>query len=280
MPYLEGYGRPNHQSPASPRSENEIRTSSTMPVSMEESDRTEIRQSYSGNLLFRKNHNRSMEEEHSRSRAEDLCKRLELSDDRDVELHKASSFERDVKHAPSLAGNMMNVKQASALVVQNKQKSLARAEHDPLLTDRERLNSALAALRLNAAPIKLDTPTTQNTASTDPLGVDVCCFQTGIQMTPSFEENVAIPNATESYPYHEKIKDSHDKDDSSTVSESSKRSHQRVPFSDCNVPVPYYDYGAPMKKMTQAEKRAELARQTRLRLASEKASKAKIPEFC
>ena len=267
---MPSWGYPNHYEGTRSVAHEGIRTSNTMPLSMEESDPTEIRQSYSGNLMFRRN--RSSEQEQSRSRAEDLCKRLEMSGDRDLDLHKAPSFDREVKNAPSLGGSMMSVQQASALIAQNKQKSLARAEHDPLLTDRERLASAVSSLRLEA------TQTTSPTIDVDHPTLQVPSFQPEVKANRSFEENVVVPNAhyVDSFAHH-KTKN-HPVDYSVPIPMKERTlssSNERVPLGDSNVSYPTYT--GPPKKMTHAEKRAELARQTRKRLA---AKKGKIPELC
>lgn len=342
--------------------------SSTMP--MIDQDPFELRQSYSGNLLFRRN--RSLEqEENSRSRAQDLCERLELAEDRDLELRKAGTMEKEVKMAASLSGNMMNVKQATTLMAQQKQKEFARAQNDPLLTERERLERAMAALRLDAAqtanPVQdnliLDvnpvttttkqdhlifeaahattsgvsdslifevpstTTTTNNpviqrnnifkaTAATanspvvqDNLIFEVGSFHTEVSMPDSlsFEENVAVaarsappPSTTQparsdlplhertttrlpEYPSKNNISDTNiptallsGESKTTTTKNSSLPSNAtktlKVPLGDHN--------SAPPRKMTQAEKRIELARQTRLRLATSAACATRVPELC
>ena len=124
-----------------------IHTIETMPTeSFDSMDSPVGPDAHFGDSVFRP----SQKENCSRTRAEELGKMLELSDDREMDLNrKKGHFRNETKQAPSLGAGRMNLAQATALYEKGvKEKSQTKKENDILLSEHERKEARTKAYEL------------------------------------------------------------------------------------------------------------------------------------
>jgi len=107
----------------------------------------EIHRTGSGGYNFLRRRSAEEQEQISRSRAQDLSARYELSDNKPDQLNKKAHIPHPIRCAPSLGGAMMNYHQAAAAYKSHSANKEIEEEdtvdplvfRDPLLTDHERI---------------------------------------------------------------------------------------------------------------------------------------------